>query len=416
MALIRSMVTFILILSIATVSQTQDQTGASNPGNVLIVVYAFSNSNTVRREVKPKPLSLSSFHKTRLVTKGVGSNIERKTHTLHSRPAKDIKPTQNTKDNPPTRPLEPPFPDGLNKGRIVTLPPSDHFLLDRKLSGNSLLLPPRDILVWLPPDYDLHPDMSFPVLYCHDGQNAIQDSSSWTGSSWRLAGALTRLSERRLLTRTTETNSPPILVLIPSASDRVLFVPRRHLEYGDSSQTFAQAHADFVALTLKPLIDETFRTVREKEGTAVMGTSLGGQASLHLCLRHPDLFGAAVCMSPCFQAGVLASVATLAESVFDDKMIYMDNGGDDHEVKVPLVDVWDHLTTVHQWNPGYWWLDSQLQPTIDAMKFALDARRVKYEYKKIAGGRHNERAWACRIHLPLLFLYGDRPEDENNDD
>ncbi len=73
----------------------------------------------------------------------------------------------------PTRPLMPPFPDGLCGGRLVTIPPSEHYLLDTNLSGNTLLLPPRDIQVWLPPDYDKYPDMRFPVLYTHDGQNAM---------------------------------------------------------------------------------------------------------------------------------------------------------------------------------------------------------------------------------------------------
>jgi len=347
--LIRSTM-IIFLLSISITYQLLGRSDQSN-SNTSIMVSAFSCRHTVQR--KENPMS-SSLHAVSLVTGRVISPIKHRTYTSKSR-------EHNIIGNIPTRPLAPPFPDGLNKGRIVTLPPSEHYLIDKNQNS---LLPPRDISVWLPPDYDLHPNMKFPVLYCHDGQNAIQDSSSWTGSSWRLAGALTRLSERKLLTRTTETNSPPIIVLIPSASDRVLFVPRRHLEYGDGVQIFSQAHADFVGLTLKPLIDAKFRTIRDKGGNSVMGTSLGGQASLYLCLRHPDVFGAAVCMSPAFQPGVLTSVVTLPESSFQDKTIYLDNGGDDDEVKVPLVDIWDHVTTEHWWNPGYWWLDCQLQPGI----------------------------------------------------
>jgi len=183
-------------------------------------------------------------------------------------------------------------------------------------------------------------------------------------------------------------------------------VPRRHLEYGDISSAFAQSHADFVALTLKPLIDSTFRTMKEKEHTSVIGSSLGGQASLHLLIRHPDLFGKAACMSPAFQPSILTSVATLPLEILQDKIIYMDNGGDVDDVKVPMVDPIDHFSTHHWWNPGYWWLDSQLQPGIDAMKMALDIRGIKYDYKKFAGGRHNERTWALRIDEPLLSLFG----------
>ena len=312
---------------------------------------------------------------------------------------------------PPQRELAPPFPDGLCSGRLITLPPSEHYLLDTNLSGNTLLLPPRDIQVWLPPDYDKHPDMKFPVLYCHDGQNAIQDSSSWTGYSWRLAGALTRLSERKMLTQTTSVCSPPIVVLMPCNEERIGgLVPRRHLEYGDTSQTFAQAHADFVALTLKPLIDSKFRTLSSVNDTAVIGSSLGGQASLHLLLRHPNVFGKAACLSPAFQVSILSSIATISQddelNLLRDKVVYMDNGGDENDVKVPFVDLVDFMSKDHWWNPGYWWLDSQLQAGIDAMKVALDAKGVNYRYKKFPGGRHNERAWALRIHEPLLALYG----------
>ena len=308
----------------------------------------------------------------------------------------------------PQRPLTPPFPDGLCNGRLVTLPPSDHYQLDANLSGNTILLPPRDITVWLPPHYDQYPTMKFPVLYCHDGQNAMQDSTSWTGYSWRMAGALTRLSERQLLTQTTNVYSPPILVLIPNNEGRIGgVIPRRHLEYGDLSQAIAQAHVDFVAKTLKPCIDGKFRTLKDAEHTAVIGSSLGGQASLSLMIKYPHVFGKVACLSPAFQPYLLSSVITQPSELLQGKTIYIDNGGDEDDVKVPLVDVIDFMSKDHWWNPGYWWLDSQLQPSIDAMKLALDTKGVSYMYKKFAGGRHNERAWALRIHEPLLALYGD---------
>mmetsp|Transcript_25237 Transcript_25237/g.29208 ORF Transcript_25237/g.29208 Transcript_25237/m.29208 type:complete len:378 (+) Transcript_25237:413-1546(+) len=313
------------------------------------------------------------------------------------------------------RPLTPPFPNGLNNGRLVTLPPSHHYKLDTNLSGNTLLLPPRDIQVWLPPDYDKYPNMKFPVLYCHDGQNAFDDSTSWTGYSWRLTGALTRLAERKLLTQTTSTYSPPIVVSIPSSDERIAnLIPRRHLEYGDISQSFAISHTDFVAKTLKPLIDNQFRTKSDVENTAVIGTSLGGQASMHLVLRYPDLFGKVACLSPAFQPSILSSIATLQSNdeqlgLLQQKTIYMDNGGDDDvsNIKVPYIDVVDFMSKLHWWNPGYWWLDSQLQVGIDAMKLALDLKQIDYNYLKFPGGRHNERAWARRIHQPLLVLFGD---------
>ena len=44
------------------------------------------------------------------------------------------------------------------------------------------------------------------------------------------------------------------------------------------------------------------------------------------------------------------------------------------------------------------------------MRWALDQGGVNYKYERFPGGRHNERAWAQRIHRPLLALYGEEQE------
>jgi len=287
-------------------------------------------------------------------------------------------------------------------GTIVTLSSDITYKkVDTNIGG--VLLPPRDINVWLPPRYDeyTYAKKKFPVLYCHDGQNAFEDSWSWTGASWRLAGALTRLKERDLI------RDIPIVVMLPSAEDDLVpGVRRRHLEYGDMGQMFAEAHADFVAHIVKPLVDSMFCTLTDKMHTYTIGTSLGGQASFHLLLRHPELFGGAACLSPAFQPATLAAVVAASNQSLRKNRIYLDVGGDVKKKKVPFLDIMDHVTSQHWWNPGYFWLDTQLQPGVDAMRMALDLAGVEYAYHKAPGGRHNERAWAHRIHLPLLHLYG----------
>ncbi|HEY6435043.1 MAG TPA: carbohydrate-binding module family 20 domain-containing protein, partial [Ignavibacteriaceae bacterium] len=37
---------------------------------------------------------------------------------------------------------------------------------------------PRDILVWLPPDYEANLNKKYPVLYMHDGQNIVDPRTS----------------------------------------------------------------------------------------------------------------------------------------------------------------------------------------------------------------------------------------------
>lgn len=332
------------------------------------------------------------------------------------------------------RPLAPPFPNGPCGGKVITIPQTDIYPVQKDSDNIPFLLnfnfqddvhlPPRDIKVWLPKEYHSHKHSHerFPVLYCHDGQNAFEDASSWTGSSFRLVGALTRLHERNML----RTETPPIVVCIPCAEG--VFLPgmnRRHMEYGDYNHPVSQTHGQFVASTLHPYITNRFRVKDCPEHISTIGSSLGGQASLQLVLRYPNIFGAAACLSPCFQPATIAAVmASLVLNVFPkghgksdtrdlrSKNIYIDNGGDVDDIRVPMFDVHDHLTMNERfWNPGYWWLDTNLQPMIDAMRFIFDQAGVKYTYEKFPGGRHNERAWANRIHRPLLALYGKTSSD-----
>jgi enterochelin esterase-like enzyme len=37
----------------------------------------------------------------------------------------------------------------------------------------------------------------------------------------------------------------------------------------------------------------------------------------------------------------------------------------------------------------------------------LDEAGVQYSFRQYPGGRHNERAWAQRIHVPLRYLFGE---------
>lgn len=155
----------------------------------------------------------------------------------------------------------------------------------------------------------------------------------------------------------------------------------------------SQAHGHFVANVLHPYVMNRFRVKEGPDYTFSIGSSLGGQASLQLVLRYPHLFGGAACLSPCFQAGTIAAtVGNLVQQNGDNhkslcsKTIYLDNGGDTDDTRVPVFDIMDHFTMNENWmNPGFFWLDTQLQPAIDAVCWALERGNVKFKYQKYPG-------------------------------
>ena len=97
-----------------------------------------------------------------------------------------VSPFQRDSTHSQRNQLRPPFPNGPCGGNVITIPPEDTYGVDVNLAnvniGGDLVMPPRPIHVWLPPGYEGGTE-THPVLYCHDGQNAIQDSWSWTGGN-----------------------------------------------------------------------------------------------------------------------------------------------------------------------------------------------------------------------------------------
>ncbi len=64
----------------------------------------------------------------------------------------------------------------------------------RQLDFAGLL--PRDVIVWLPPDYEESAER-YAVLYMHDGQNIVDPATSSFGVDWQVDETLTRLIGQR---------------------------------------------------------------------------------------------------------------------------------------------------------------------------------------------------------------------------
>jgi predicted alpha/beta superfamily hydrolase len=59
-------------------------------------------------------------------------------------------------------------------------------------------------------------------------------------------------------------------------------------------------YVDFLVQTLKPYIDQKFRTKKDAANTFIAGSSMGGLISLYAVVKHPDIFSAAGVFSPAF--------------------------------------------------------------------------------------------------------------------
>lgn len=229
---------------------------------------------------------------------------------------------------------------------------------------------PRDIIIWLPPGYDEKPDLRYPVLYMHDGQNIIDPKTSSFGVDWKIDEVADSLI--------TEQKIEPIIIVGINSTDN------RYTEYSENDTGYS--YIDFIAEDLKPLIDKKYRTKPDRKNTAIAGSSMGGLISFMAAWERPDIFSKAACLSPAFKIRNYDFVDNVQSYAGDKKKIqlYIDNGG-----------------------VG---LEDSLQYGVDEMLNVLRDKgfevRVDLIYFKDKSAIHNEAAWAKRNWRYLTFFFG----------
>ena len=232
-----------------------------------------------------------------------------------------------------------------------------------------LLSNKRDIVVWLPIGYSVqkNPDKRYPVLYMQDGQNILDPKTAFVGKDWRVDETVMRLIKQKKIKEI-------IVVGIYNSPDRLD-------EYSWSEK--GQNYLKFIVTELKPFIDSTYKTLSDKDNTAIMGSSMGGLISFYAAWHYPDVFSMAGCLSSSFYYNNDRSIKQVEDYTGHKKHVkfYIDHGEDGN--------VRGQRMFVELSKKGY-----------------VIGRDIDYFYSP--GAEHNEREWAARLERPLLFFFGNK--------
>lgn len=245
----------------------------------------------------------------------------------------------------------------------------------------------RTLLVYLPPNYQDHPDQRYPVLYMHDGQNIFDAATSFAGVEWQVDDAAERLIAEGKI-------EPIIIVGMYNNANRMTeYTPRPDDKLGSDGKR-GDDYARFVVQEVKPFIDRTYRTDPAREKTGIAGSSLGGLISLYMAREHADTFGLCGGVSPSLQWG-------------GGQLLKKWQAGDTDWMLSTRFWI-DMGTAEGRPAPGGSVPSSVLNTRAMADLFAGAGlkRGEGYEYLEVPAGQHNEAAWARRIDSILLFLYG----------
>jgi predicted alpha/beta superfamily hydrolase len=226
----------------------------------------------------------------------------------------------------------------------------------------------RNLLVYVPASY-ARSDARYPVIYMHDGQNLFDAATSFAGD-WGLKTGLAWASRRGL---------EAIVVGIPNMGAARIheYTPFMDPKVGGGN---GDRYLDYLINTVKPLVDERFRTLPGREHTGIAGSSLGGLISLYAYFRYPSVFGFTAALSPSLWFANAAILDLVEQAPRVAGRVYVDVGLREGDAHVRLA---RHLRDV-MLAKGY-------EPH--------ELRWVEDEE-----GHHHESAWGRRFRKALPFL------------
>jgi len=184
----------------------------------------------------------------------------------------------------------------------------------------------RRIWLYLPPDYS-NSKKQYPVLYMHDGQNLFDANTSFAGE-WQIDETLNNffaLGDKGI-----------IVVGIDNGGEHRIseLTSWTHPVYGGGD---GNKYAQFISETLKPYIDNHYRTLPDRLNTGVMGSSLGGLISFYMGVKYAKTFGKIGVFSPSFWfSDSCYLIAKHTEKRYETKMYFLSGGKEGTENEVVM--------------------------------------------------------------------------------
>ncbi len=245
----------------------------------------------------------------------------------------------------------------------------------------------RTIYIYLPPGYGEEPDRRYPVLYMHAGQRAFQQTHP-EGDSWKIDETCDRLiAEGRM--------EKIMIVAIshvrPVASNEFYHFKAPAEEAATIACTGIE-YEHFIVHELKPYVDAHYSTLPDAANTALLGASAGGLSTYHIGFRHPEHFGKLLMLSPYF---IKAGLDEHSTNGLREEPLYRDyNGHPSLRIWLDIGDAEGLFLPEHVRSVVDRLLDNGFQSG-DEIAFLLQPDAA-----------HEEPAWAERVEMPLLYMFG----------
>ncbi len=227
----------------------------------------------------------------------------------------------------------------------------------------------RKLRVYLPPDY-AQGSQRYPVLYMFDGQNLFDEATSYAGE-WGVDETMDALAEEGF---------PAIVIGIDHGGEQRFneLIPYWNVRFLPNSGAL---FIDDVVHAIKPFVDANYRTLPDRDHTAVVGSSLGGLSADYAIHRYPEVFGKAGVFSPSYWVSEEAFAVARRTPLPAGSRVYLYMGGREGADSVSQLETMASILRAHH----------------------ADAGNVMM--RVVPEAEHNEAAWRAEFPLAVRWLF-----------
>lgn len=234
-----------------------------------------------------------------------------------------------------------------------------------KLSGGK----PRKAYIYLPDSYEKEPQKRYPVMYMFDGHNVFFDEDATFGKSWGMNKFMQK-TKKELIIVGVECNHEGNKRLVEYAPFNY-----ENSEHGKIKGK-GNVYMNWLVKTLKPYIDENYRTLPDRLNTVIAGSSMGGLIALYAVCTYNHVFQRAACLSPSLWVSPGRVLEMVARAhIRRDTTIYMDYGA---------LEIFNHAAN---------------EEAMISTAHLLLTKRVNLAMRVVPGGTHSEASWEKQIPI-----------------
>ncbi len=266
------------------------------------------------------------------------------------------------------------------KWRHNWLPFKSNFLPKVHLISEEFEIPQlnkrRRVWALLPHDYETSTER-YPVLYLQDAQNLFNEKAKF--GNWEIDKKLAVMAEY---------NIGKIIIIAVEHAEK-----ERIKEYNVGNTVLGSGQGKkyirFLTDTLKPFIDENFRTKTEREHTGIGGSSMGGLVSIFSGIMYPEVFGKLMIFSPSLWVVPKIKLSILDIDETQDTRVYLYAGGDESATMV------EHVQT--------------FKKRLHKKDVFTDKMKIRLSINM--DGKHNEVYWSDEFPKAIEWLFFSTKEE-----